>query len=219
MPSELPGVDSDPVDDPVADVAAELAEAEAAEAAAVAEAEEATARAARLRGETPAPSRWERWRPRAGAAAGGVVTGALLVSTAVMLWQHGQASAQRSRDTQIVDAARSAVTALLSIDQTEAGADVQRVLDLTTGGFREDFAKTAEDFVTTAQREKATSVAKINATALESAHGDGGVVLVAATSTLSNAAGARDDLRPFRMSVTVSRDGQAFKMSDLEFVP
>ena len=219
MPPELPGVESDPVDDPADDLLAELAEAEAAEAQAVAEADDAADRAARLRGRTPRPNRWRRWRGHAAAAAGGVATGVLLVLTALMLWQHGQTAEQRARDGRIVEAARSAVTALLSIDQTEADVDVQRVLELTTGSFREDFAKTADDFVETARREKAISVAEVNATALESAHADGGVVLVAAMTKLSNAAGAKEDRRPFRMSVTVSRDGEAFKMSELEFVP
>lgn len=203
------------MDESAADLVAELAEAEAAEARALAEAEAAAERAARLRGET-LRARWRSVGPRAVA---GLLTGVLTVGTVVMLAQHARVAEQRSRDGRIVDAARSAVTALLSIDQTEADADVRRVLDLTTGAFREDFAKTADDFVETARREKAISVAEVNAAALESAGGDGGVVLLAATSTLSNAAGARQDRRPFRMSVTVSRDGEVFKMSDLEFVP
>lgn len=219
MPSELPGVESDPVGDPADDLLAELAEAEAAEAQAASEADDAAGRAARLRRRALRSERWRSRRRHVGAAVGGLLTGVLLVTTGVMLWQHGQVVEQRSRDGRIVEAARSAVTALLSIDQTEADADVQRVLDLTTGSFREDFAKTAADFIETARREKAISIADVTASALESAHADGGVVLVAATTKLSNAAGAKEDVRPFRMSVTVSRDGEAFKMSELEFVP
>jgi Mce-associated membrane protein len=45
------------------------------------------------------------------------------------------------------------------------------------------------------------------------------VVLVAATSEVTNASGARQDPRPFRMSVTVTREGEQCKMSDVEFVP
>jgi len=56
-------------------------------------------------------------------------------------------------------------------------------------------------------------------TALDSVDGDRAVVLVAATSEVTNANGAHQDSRPFRISVTVTRDGEAYKMSDVEFVP
>ena len=46
-----------------------------------------------------------------------------------------------------------------------------------------------------------------------------GAVLVAASSTVTNAGGARADPRPWRMSVTVTREGDTWKMSDVEFVP
>lgn len=221
MPSERPGAVDEAAGDSRsrADVLAELAEAEAAEARALAEAEEADARAEQLRstrGET-LPRR--ALVGRIGVALAGVAAGALAVLTALMLWQHAGAAAQRSHDQQIVDGARAGVTALLSIDHTRARADVQRVLDVSTGTFREDFAKTADDFVATAESQKVVTVARIKATALESADGDGGVVLVAVNSEVTNAAGAKQDSRPFRMSVTVARDGGQFKMSNLEFVP
>ena len=59
----------------------------------------------------------------------------------------------------------------------------------------------------------------VTAAALESAGDDNAVVLVAATSQVTNVSGARDDPRPWRMSVTVSRDEDQWKMSNVEFVP
>ena len=43
--------------------------------------------------------------------------------------------------------------------------------------------------------------------------------MVVATSQVTNANGANEDPRPFRMSVTVTRDGDTCKMSNVEFVP
>jgi len=111
------------------------------------------------------------------------------------------------------------VVALLSIDHTRADADVQRVLDLSSGSFRDEFAADADDFVRTAVDSQAVTKGSISAAALQSVRDDSAVVLVAASSTVTNVSGAKDDPRPWRMSVTVTRDGDIWKMSDVEFVP
>ena len=217
MPPELSGSKSDQI--------AELAEAEAAEADALAEAALAQERAAALRGEVelepaePAPGRWVGPATKLAFAIAGLAAGAAVVLTVLMLSQHRGVAAQRAHDTEIIDAARASVTALLSIDHTRARADVQRVLELSTGGFRDDFAKSADDFVKTAEDKDVITKAAIKAAALESSEADRGVVLMAVNSEVSNANGAREDPRPFRMSVTMDRDGEMFKMSSLEFVP
>jgi Mce-associated membrane protein len=222
MPSEFPGAAGEAGAGPESgvDVLSQLAEAEAAEAQARAEAERAAARAEQLRSDAGAPltsvapaSVVRRIAPKLGAALAG------LTLSVLMLRQHASADAHRAHDDQIVEGARAGVVALLSIDHSQARADVQRVLDRSTGTFRDDFAKTADDFVATAEAQKVVTVAKVKAVALESADRDGGVVLVAVNSEVTNAAGAEQDSRPFRMSVTVARDGAQFKMSSLEFVP
>jgi Mce-associated membrane protein len=45
------------------------------------------------------------------------------------------------------------------------------------------------------------------------------VVLVASTSEVTNAAGAKQDPRNYRLIVTVTRDGGQLKISKVEFVP
>lgn len=157
--------------------------------------------------------------PRTVVVVGGLLIGAAVAATALMLWQHHRVSALRDHDRAIVDAARTGVTALFSIDHTRAKDDVARVLAVTTGDFRADFARSADDFVATAEKSRAVTKGSVKASALESAEPDSGVVLLAVTSEVTNANGAKEDPRPFRMSVTVSRDGDAFKMSNLEFVP
>lgn len=216
MPPELSGSKSDPI--------AELAEAEAAEAEALAEAALAEERAAALRGEVGEPTRrvrgrWAGAATRAAFALAGLSAGAAVVLTILMVSQHSGVAAQRSHDAEIVDAARASITALLSIDHTRARADVQRVIELSTGGFRDDFAKSADDFVKTAEDKDVITKAAIKAAALESSEPDRGVVLMAVNSEVTNSNGAREDPRPFRMSVTMDRDGEVFKMSNLEFVP
>ena len=204
---------------------AELAEAaaEAAEADARAQAESARARADGVRpdaaDEQPADES-DRWIGQtAGLAVAALLTAAALTLTALMLWQHGRVTAQRADDRRLVDAARDGIVALLSIDHTHARADIQRVLDLSNGRFHDEFARSADDFVKTAEDSKAVTKGSVNVAALEKVDGDQAVVLIAATSEVSNVSGARQDPRPFRISVTVTRQGEECKMSDVEFVP
>jgi Mce-associated membrane protein len=213
-------------DDRPIDVLAELAEAEAAEADALAEAERAKAKAAELRNagqeipDTPdsGRSRVLSWRIGALAAAA-VLIGAGLTLTALMLWKHAEVAAGQAQDRASIEAARDGVMALLSIDHTRAKEDVQRVLDLSTGRFREDFARDADDFVKTAIDSQAVTKGSVRVAALQSVKENSGVVLVAASSKVTNASGAKEDTRPWRMRVTVTRDGDIWKMSDVEFVP
>ncbi len=199
------------------DVRAELAAAEAAEAEALADAARATALAGRLRSSPPVRRPALRRVPAVLGA--GVLAGLLVGLIALMVWQHHRANAQRAHDGAFIEAARAGVVALLSIDHNRARADVQRVLDLSTGDFRADFESRADDFVETAEKSKAVTKGSVSAAALESVQPDKAVVLVAAASQVTNANGARDDPRPWRMSVTVTRDGGQLKMSDVEFVP
>lgn len=225
----------------VSEVLAELAEAEAAEAEAEAEAARAKATAARLRGSAevdeladdeladgediddvePDPRGWWSRIGRLIVAVVAVVVLAVgsLVVTGLMLVQHEKVTAKKAHQAELIKAASAGVTALLSIDFNRAKADVQHVIDLSTGSFKDDFTKGADDFVKTAQQSKAVTVGSIKSAALESENGDTGVVLLAASSTVTNANGAQKDPRAWRMSVTVARDGDQYKMSNVEFVP
>ena len=169
-------------------------------------------------GQIRPPRGLSRWRAVALAAAA-VVIGALLALTGLMVVKHNEAAATRAQDREFLEAASEGIVALLSIDHGRAEADVQRILDLSIGAFRDDFASRAGDFIATAQKGKAVTKGAVTAAALESAGDDNAVVLVAATSQVTNVSGARDDPRPWRMSVTVSRDEDQWKMSNVEFVP
>lgn len=225
-----------------AEVLAELAEAEAAEAEARAEAARAKATAVRLRGGEPDSGGDELtdeltdeddddveldprgWWARIGAVTVAVVVVvvvaiAALVVTGLMVASHQKVVAQRQHQAELISAARQGVIALLSIDYNRAKADVQHVIDLSTGTFRDDFTRGADDFVKTAEQSKAVTVGTVKSAALEKDTGDTGVVLLAASSTVTNANGAHQDPRAWRMSVTVARDGAQYKMSNVEFVP
>ena len=210
--SSLPGA--------VSEVMAELAEAEAAEAQARAEAARAKDRAAELRVaelDTSPPSR----RPwlAVGRITALALIGLLLVSAVLMLVQNQKADSQRTRDAQYVAAAREGVVALLSIDYSRAKADVDRLLDLSTGSFKENFMKGADDFIASAEKSKSVTKGEVTGAALESMDGNTGLVMLAATSQVTASTTGPQERRPWRMNVTVSEDGGRLKMSNVEFVP
>lgn len=66
---------------------------------------------------------------------------------------------------------------------------------------------------------KVVTEGTVNATAVESMNEHSAVVLVAATSRVTNSAGAKDEPRAWRLKVTVTEEGGQYKMSKVEFVP
>ncbi|MDV3127769.1 hypothetical protein M1247_22825 [Mycobacterium sp. 21AC1] len=154
-----------------------------------------------------------------GAGVAVVVTAALLAASGYMVWHHNQAQNEQRRAAEFAAAARQGVVTLMSLDFNHAKEDVQRIIDSSTGEFRKDFEDTAGDFTKVAEQSKVVTEASVNSTAVDSMTDDSAVVLVAATSNITNAAGAKQDPRNWRLSVTVARDGDQIKLSKVEFVP
>ena len=167
--------------------------------------------------------RHPQWKaPRLKAVAVGVAivcACALVAASGYMAWDHRQALRHEQRAAEFAAAARQGAVVLFSIDHNKAEEDVQRILDNSTGQFRDDFQRQAADFTKVAQESKVVTEGSVQATAVESMTDDSAVVLVAATSTVTNAAGAKQDPRPWRLSINVARDGEQIKMSKVEFIP
>lgn len=172
------------------------------------------------------PAWYRRWRRRPGLAtlAAGLavmVIVALLAASAYMVWEHRNVSQQRQRAAEFAAAARQGVVTLTSLDFNNAKDGVQRILDDSTGAFRDDFQKMAKDFTKVVEESKVIEQGTVQAVAvdMESMTNDSAVALVASKSEVTNAAGAKQDPRSFRLIVTLTRDGGQLKMSKVEFVP
>lgn len=175
--------------------------------------------------ETAGSSRaWTRKRPRLSwrPVAFGVAVLAIcaaLAASGYMIWQHRQAVAEQQRAAQYTAAARQAVVSLMSLDFNNAEEDVKRIIDNSTGQFKEEFEAQAEAFAQVAQESKVITEVTVNAAAVKEMDDDSALVLVSATSKISNSTGARQDPRSWRLAVDLSRDGDQIKMSKVEFVP
>ena len=176
--------------------------------------------------ESAAPgSRLARWRRRlpllsaTSKVAAIILICAFVGATGYMLWYERQASERHQRAASFVAGAKQGVVNMTSLDFNRAKEDVQRLLDSSTGEFRDDFQQRAKDFVSVVEQSKVVTQGTINATAVESMGEHSASILVAATSRITNAAGAKDEARVWRLRVTVTEDGGQYKMSKLEFVP
>ncbi|BBY41054.1 protein kinase [Mycobacterium mantenii] len=117
-----------------------------------------------------------------------------------------------------VDYAKQFAGWLSSLSPQSADSDIQRLLDGSIGEFHDDFAKSRNDFLKTVVDSNVSTQGSVNAAALESISGTKAQVLVAATSNVTNKAGATQDPRKWRLELRVEQVGATYKVSKVEFV-
>lgn len=107
---------------------------------------------------------------------------------------------------------------LTTIDHERVEEDVARIVDTSTGEFRDDFDTRRKPFIDAARTAQSKSVGTVAEAALESADGGVGRVLVALTVMTSNRGKPETQAQAWRMRITVVDDGSGFKVSKVEFV-
>ena len=173
---ELAAADVEPVSGTATDLDAEATIGEVGDSALGAdEAEEQQADKSRWR-RLPHPT----WKGIAATLAI-LCTVSLLAVSGSMIWSHRQAEKLLQQNAEYAAAARQSVVTLMSLDFNQAQEDVQRIIDTSTGEFKEDFEKQAADFVTVAQDSEVVTEVTVNSTAVETMTDDSAVVLVAAS--------------------------------------
>ncbi len=169
--------------------------------------------------ENPVEGRRKHSGVRAAFVAGVAITAAL---TGLCGWQgfraHQAHVGQQHRNL-VLRTARQGALNLTTISYTEAEADVQRILDLSTGDFREDFHKRSQPFIDVVKKAQSKSQGSIVDAAIESQDGSQSQVLVALNVDTTIAGGAPQDPRAWRMRIRVQTDGDTAKVSNVEFVP
>lgn len=168
--------------------------------------------------------RWSRrWRARLTRShmwisLGAIVIAASLAGSGYIALQHREVTHQRQQAAEFAAAARHGVVGLTSLDFATAREQVQQLIDSSTGAFRDDFQGRAEDFTQVVEASKVVTKGTVQSAAVQSMTADSAVVLVAATSEVTNSAGEKQQPRAWRLSVTVTREGDQIKMSRVEFV-
>jgi Mce-associated membrane protein len=156
-----------------------------------------------------------------------LVTGVLMIILALgflgaaewMILRHHRVVETQHRSAEYAAAARQGVVTLMSLDFKHAQKDIQRVLDNTTGDFKKDFERQADDFTKAAQESRVVIEATVNVVAVQSMTPDSATVLVVATTRGSNIEAKDQQSRSWRVSVGLRRDGGQIKMAKVEFIP
>ena len=118
----------------------------------------------------------------------------------------------------LVQMGRQGAINLTTIDYQHAEADVQRILDSSTGEFYDEFKSRSAAFVDVVKKAKSSSVGTVTEAGLESTNGSDGQVLVAVTVKSSSDGKSEEQPRYWRMRLTVSRQGGTVKVSKVDFV-
>lgn len=163
---------------------------------------------------------WRRWVPAIAVVVAIALSCVFVGLSAYMALQHRDTTKHRQREAAFVAGAKQGTLNLISLDFNKAKEDVQRVIDNSTGQFKDDFQQRANDFISVVTQSKAVTEGTVNAAALESMNGDSAVVLVSATSQITNSPPGKDEPpRIWRLRVTVAEAGGQYKMSKVEYVP
>ena len=178
--------------------------------------------------ESRSEDRLARWRHRATRGGYRAPDRALVASAVVVAaltglagwlgyraYQKHEAQAQRDLFVQV---ARQGAVNLTTINYTEVDADVQRILDLATGAFREDFEQRSKPFIEVVKAAQSKSEGTVTDAGLESQRGDSAQVLVA-VAVKSRTAGGEEAPREWRMRIEVRSVGDDAKVSNVVFVP
>ncbi len=169
-----------------------------------------------------------RWRHRATRRRLSRVGSALVASSVIVATLAGLAGwlgyrayqkheAAQQRDL-FVQVARQGAVNLTTIDYTRVDADVQRVLDLATGAFRDDFEQRSKPFIEVVKAAQSKSEGTVTDAGLESERGDSAQVLVA-VAVKSRTAGGEQSPREWRMRIEVRSVGDDARVSNVVFVP
>lgn len=124
-------------------------------------------------------------------------------------WLGYRAYQQRQADqlrTLLVQVARQGAVNLTTIDYQHAEADVQRILDSSTGEFYNDFKNRSAPFIDVVKKVQSKSEGTVTEAGLESVSGQEGRVLVAVTVNSTNRGASDGPPRYWRMRITVTRD-------------
>ncbi|GAA5056019.1 Mce associated membrane protein [Nocardia callitridis] len=152
-------------------------------------------------------------------AAAGVLVLALLATASTLWFGHREAEHGRADRAAFLDAARKTVLDLTTISTEHVDDDAARIMDGATGPFAEDFKTRTSTFTSVVRQAHVSTVGTITEAGIESLGADEAKVLVAASSKVTNDAGAQQQPRIWRLRLTMQRVEGRILASNVDFVP
>jgi Mce-associated membrane protein len=134
-------------------------------------------------------------------------------------WRTYQSHSEHQQRQAYLQTARQAALNLTTIDHGKVDADVQRILDGSTGPFHDDFQQRSQPFSDAVKHAQSKSEGTITAAGLESV-GEGEAQALVAVSVKTSLAGAGES-QPWawQMRISVQDVDHETKVSNVSFVP
>jgi Mce-associated membrane protein len=165
---------------------------------------------------------WRRWAPLLSATAtvaAVILTIGFAAASTYMVLHHRDAIERQKREETFVAAAKQGIINMIALDFTKAKESIQAVIDNSTGQFKDEVQRQANDLVSKVEQSKTITEGTINGAAVESGKDNSAVVLVAATSRVTNSPpGKEEPPKVWRLRVTIADVGGQYKMSKVEYV-
>jgi len=152
-------------------------------------------------------------------AAAMALAAALVAVAALLLLKLNDANADDANRQSALQVARQVAVDLTTVSEDTAQGDVNRLMDVATGSFKDQFAQQADVFRKVVRQASVTSKGTVAEAGVSSVDGDTVTVLAAVSATVQNADAPDGEQRQYRMKMQLQHDGDRWLVSDLEFVP
>ncbi|MFI7166975.1 hypothetical protein ACIBM3_31430 [Rhodococcus erythropolis] len=123
-----------------------------------------------------------------------------------------------ARDRKLLDVASSMAVNLVTLGQNSAEADLSRVIEGTTGDFREQFVSAAEGFGALLTEGGVESVGEVKSAGIVDSNDETATVLAAVTSTVKNHEAPSGEVRVYRMKLALTNIDGTWLVSNVAFV-
>lgn len=148
-----------------------------------------------------------------------VVTVALTAAAVVLGGELRAATAREQAGTTAVAVARQQAINLLTVDGDSVDAQLQSLLDGTTGDFRREFEGVRQAFADTVRQGQVVSTGDVVRAGLAELDGESARVLLALDSTVRNVQAPDGQPRRYRIAVDVELVDDRWLVSGMEFIP
>ena len=140
----------------------------------------------------------------------------------------GKSAAEQAddRDVAVRSAATRVTKAFLDVDYKDMEDRIEKVLDLSTGTFKNQYETAEVDLKLAVEKEQTVATAAVKHVGIADIDDDNAVVYVAADTKLSNASTKKaqsegqdvDDRRIYRFQLNLTRVGDRWLLNDLQFI-
>ncbi|MEV4206812.1 hypothetical protein [Nocardia salmonicida] len=153
-----------------------------------------------------------------GLAAAAVLVLALVVGATFAALAARSGSQDEDLRAQYTQTARQAVINLTTIRADSAKEDIDRILSVASGEFKNEFDGRVDPFMDVVKQAKVVSTGEVVESGIESVDENSATVLVAAKQMVSNTGSAEPQARQYRFRITVSNGDSGMTVSKVEFV-